>query len=458
MSHERTQRAHGRKPARSDVKKVNAPAPPVGGRAARDAAVAALVRVVRQGRAFDDLPGGAQLEPRDRAFARAIVAAALRHRGSLMAVIGRFLDKGLPKDGGSLEAILLSAAAQLLILETPPHAAISLAVDQTRADRTARRFDKLSNAVLRRVSEQGAGILATFDIARLDIPGWMLAGWERAYGRDTALEIARASLREAPLDLSVKSDPEGWAARLGGIVLPTGSVRVAAGGRIEDIEGYRDGEWWVQDAAAALPVKLLGDVKGLSVADLCAAPGGKTAQLAALGADVVAVEQSPVRLERLQDNLARLGLKADTATADATSWSPSHAFDAILVDAPCTATGTLRRHPDILHLKRADDIAQLAKVQAAILAAAAKAVKPGGRLVYCTCSLEPQEGREQIERFLQLNRDFARLAVVPAMVGGLSELIDANGDLRTLPHHLGGLPEGLKGLDGFYACVLERPR
>lgn len=430
------------------------------GRSARDAAVAALFGVLAQGRSFDDqLAKAAEkyvLEKRDRAFARAVAAAALRHRGSLLHVITQFLEKGLPKESGKLEAILLAAASQLLILKTPPHAAISIAVDQTRADHRARRFDKLTNAVLRRVAEKGAELLAGGDSVVRDIPAWMFARWSAAYGPEAARDIAQASLSEAALDFSAKQDAEAWAAKLGGQLLSTGSIRVVSGGRVEDLPGYAEGAWWVQDAAAALPVKLLGSVSGLDVADVCAAPGGKTAQLAALGARVTAVDLSDDRLARLRSNLKRLGLSANAVAADAAAWQPDKLFDAILVDAPCTATGTIRRHPDILHLKRPGDAAQLGAIQNQILTAAARALKPGGRMVYCTCSLEPEEGPQQVAQFLAAHPDFARLPVAPASIGGETAFITADGDLRTLPSHWGNLPEGLRGLDGFYAAVLMK--
>ncbi|MEQ1716876.1 MAG: transcription antitermination factor NusB [Hyphomicrobium sp.] len=432
----------------------------VEGAAARDAAVESISAVLKDGRAFDDALAKSSkrhdLQPRDRAFARALASAALRNRGALQAVIARFIEKPLPHGAGRLEAILLSGAAQLLVLATPPHAAISLAVDQARADPRARRFDKLTNAVLRRVSEQGAEILKGLDTVRLNVPGWMFERWRKAYGEPVALEIARASLQEAPLDLNVKSDAAGWAEKLGGTVLSTGSIRLNAGGKIEDLAGFAEGAWWVQDAAAALPVKILGNVAGLDVADLCAAPGGKTAQLAALGARVAAVDQSEERLARLSANLTRLGLTAEIFAADVTKWTPGRLFDAVLVDAPCTATGTIRRHPDILYLKRAADIGQLAVVQADILAAAARLVRPGGRMVYCTCSLEPEEGPDQVETFLARHLDFARERIDVARIGGEQGFVTQKGELRTLPHFWAGLAPGQQGMDGFYAALMVR--
>ena len=429
----------------------------------RAASVRIIAAVLQQRRALDDAvelafaaAGAGGMEARDRGFARAIAMTVLRRQGELEAVVNTFLGKPLPERTGLLWPILLGASAQLLCLETPPHAAISLAVDQARADTQARRFDRLVNAVLRKVATEGPERLKSLDGARLNIPAWLWARWEAAYGADTARAIASASLTEPALDLSVKSDPAGWAARLGGVALATGSVRVKAHGRIEELDGYAGGEWWVQDAAAALPGRLLGDVAGRAVADLCAAPGGKTAELAAAGAKVTAVELSGVRLVRLRENLARLKLSADVVEADAATWAPGRTFDAVLLDAPCTATGTIRRHPDILRLKRDRDIAQLAALQTKLLANAARLVSPGGVLVYCSCSLEPEEGANQITAFLGANPGFTREAVQASEIGGLDEAITPDGDLRTLPFHLANDDPALSGLDGFFAARLRR--
>ena len=430
------------------------------GLAARQLASSAIFAVLDQRRSFDEAfqraADAAKLAPRDRAFARAIATTVLRRRGEINAVLSRFLEKPIAAKEGKLEAILLSAGAQLLFLKTPPHAAISLAVDQCRADPATGRFAKLTNAVLRRVSEQGEEILAALDPAELNIPAWLLTRWRAAYGADTARRIAEASLQEPPLDLTVKGDFPEWAGKLGGIILPTGSVRLTEAGRIEDIPGYDDGAWWVQDAAAALPAKILGDVRGLDIADLCAAPGGKTAQLASAGANVVAVELSPARAARLTSNLSRLKLTVETAISNVITWAPGKLFDAVLLDAPCTATGTIRRHPDILYLKRAEDVASLAQSQAKMLDATARLVKPGGRLVYCTCSLEHDEGAAQISRFLADHRDFTRLPIDIAAIAGESGWLTADGDLRTLPCYFAELRPGQQGMDGFFVSLLRR--
>lgn len=442
-----------------DFKWQTAPVRAPSGLIARDVAVSALFSVFVEKRAFEDVFNKAaasrDLEGRDRGFARLIAATVLRHHGELRAVIGRFLEKPLPERQGRLEQILLAAAAQLLFLDTPPHAAISLAVDQCRADTAAKRFASLTNAVLRRVSKEGRAHLETLDPVALNIPAWLFARWQVAYGAETARAIASASLTEAALDLTVKSNANKWAERLGGTALPTGSVRIKAAGRVEDLDGYESGDWWVQDAAASMPAKLLGGIAGKDVADLCAAPGGKTAQLAAAGAHVTAIDKSPGRLNRLKENLARLRLDAETSVADAATFAPGRTFDAILIDAPCTATGTIRRHPDILILKRDEDIAALAALQRRILDGAAASLKPGGMLVYCTCSLEPAEGIDQIAAFLDANPNFRRVPVEPAPLGIDPAWLTADGDLRTLPSHLDQMPEGMTGMDGFYAARLK---
>jgi len=416
--------------------------------------------VLREGRSLDEalvkVFEASALPPRDRALARLIAGTVLRRLGELEAVLTSFLEKPLPERQGNLWPILLVGAAQLLFLATPPHAAVGLAVDQAQRDRIARRYDRLVNALLRRLAREGASVLNGRDGARLNIPAWLLERWSKAYGETEARRIAAASLIEAPLDISVKAEPELWAERLGGVVLPTGTVRLEAGGRIEDLAGYADGAWWVQDAAAALPARLLGPVAGLSVADLCAAPGGKTAELAAAGAIVTAVDLSETRLKRLRANLDRLHLAAELVAADATTWAPGRTFDAVLLDAPCTATGTIRRHPDILRLKRSADVAALSELQSRLLDNAVRLVKPGGTLLYCTCSLEPEEGVEQVARLLAREADFVRVPIKAGESGVAPDWLTPEGDLRTLPFHLPHERKGLSGLDAFYAARLAR--
>ena len=395
------------------------------------------------------------MEPRDRAFARLLAATVLRRQGELEHVLGAFLDKPLPKSAWRVRAILLAGAAQLLCLGTSPHAAVDLAVEAVRREPHGARFAGLVNAVLRRVGGEGPAILSGQDAVKLNIPAWMWQRWETAYGADVARRIAEASLREPPLDLSLKpgADPATWVERLGGQLLPTGSIRLAAHGRVEDLPGYAEGAWWVQGAAAALVARVAGDVAGRTVADLCAAPGGKTAGLAAAGALVTAVDDSDARLERLRQNLERLGLTAEVVAADAVDWSPGRTFDAVVLDSPCSGTGTIGRHPDILRLKSAADIRRMAEVQGRLLRNAAALVRPGGALVYATCSLEAEEGRAQIDALLESQPALQREPIAAHEIGADTAWI-ADGDVRTLPFHLEA--GDLGGLDGFYIARLRR--
>ncbi|MPZ36862.1 MAG: methyltransferase domain-containing protein [Rhizobiales bacterium] len=432
------------------------------GLASRRIAADILEGVLRRSRSLDDQldggathPGLASLPDRDRALTRRLVATVLRRLGTLRYLLGLYLDRGIPADSPRVEAALLVGAAQILWLDVPDHAAVDLSVRLVQADRRAARYAGLVNAVLRRVVQNAAQQLRDKDTVALDTPDWLMARWQRAYGTELAHSIAAANGREPALDISVKSDPAHWADALGGTVLPTGTVRAIVHGPVPRLPGYADGAWWVQDAAAALPAQLLGDVRGKSVADLCAAPGGKTAQLAAAGARVTAVDRSAPRLERLKQNLARLGLAADTVTADVTEWQ-SEPFDAVLLDAPCSATGTIRRHPDIPWLKRESDIATLASLQRRLLARAVELTRPGGLIVYCTCSLEPEEGIEPVAELMAQDSRLRRRPVAASEIHGVAELVDSAGDLRTLPCQLPDSNPQMAGLDGFYACRLER--
>lgn len=421
----------------------------------RAVALDILTAVLRRRRPLDETLDGhaglAALDERDRGFARLLVATTLRRLGQIDDLLGRFLERPLPAKAIAAHDILRLGAAQLVFLGTPAHAAVATAVELAKqCGLTAHK--NLVNAVMRRIDREGRGIVEAQDAAPLNLPSWLWDSWCAAYGEPACRAIAAMQVTEPPLDLSVKGDSGAWAERLGAEVLPTGSLRRAAGGAVPELDGYAEGGWWVQDAAAALPAKLLGDVRRLTVADLCAAPGGKTCQLAAAGATVTAVDRSERRLQRVADNLGRLGLAATLVAADAARWRPSAPVDAVLLDAPCSATGTLRRHPDIAWLKGPADVAKLAELQRALLVAAADMLKPGGRLVYCVCSLQPEEGPRVVERALADGVPLRRLPISPAELGGPAELVGADGDLRTLPCHLAGLG----GMDGFYAARLEK--
>jgi 16S rRNA (cytosine967-C5)-methyltransferase len=414
--------------------------------------------VLRRKRPLDELlevSGLGALPERDRALARTIVATVLRRLGTLRHLLAEQLERGLPREAPQIEAILLTGAVQILFLDVPDHAAVDLAVRLTQADRHAARYSGLINAVLRRLARDGKTRLAALDPVPLDTPEWLMQRWIAHYGEETARAIAVAHTREPSLDLTVKNDPRQWAATLNGRALPTGTVRTVASGPVSQLAGFEAGDWWVQDAAAALPAKLLGDVRGKSIADLCAAPGGKTAQLSQAGAQVTAVDRSGARLARLRQNLTRLKLEATVAEADAASWQGG-TFDAVLVDAPCSSTGTIRRHPDIPWLKSEADLGKLAALQTRLLDHATTLVKPGGTLVYCTCSLEREEGEDQISALLARNPSLRRDPIRAEEVGGQAEFLNPEGDLRTLPCHWPDEDARMAGLDGFYAARITR--
>ena len=436
----------------------------VPGLAARRIAAGMIDGVLRKKRALDevldaaaaDRAGFASLAERDRALTRALVGVVLRRLGTLRHLLSPMLGRGLPQRAPLVETALLLGAAQILFLQVPDHAAVDLAVRLVQADRHAARFASLVNAVLRRIGREGAAQLATLDPIALDTPPWLLARWSKSYGEPTARAIAEANSHEPALDLTVKSDPDGWAERLGGRVLPTGTVRMIAHGPVTALPGFAEGAWWVQDAAAALPVRLFGGLSGKRVADLCAAPGGKTVQLAAGGALVTAVDRSAARLGRVADNLKRLSLTAELVNADAATWTDEQQFDAVLLDAPCSSTGAIRRHPDVPWLKRESDIETLARVQARLLERALSLTRSGGTLIYCTCSLEPEENEHIVAALLAREPGVRRVPIAAHEVFGQSAFISPEGDLRTLPCQLPDADTRLGGVDGFYAARLEK--
>ena len=398
-----------------------APKAEVPGLAARRVAADILDGVLRRNRPLDEQLDDRQanhgiglLSDRDRALARNIVSTTLRRLGTLRHLLGVMLEKGMPADAPRAESALLVGAAQILFLDVPDHAAVDLSVRIAQADRRAGHFSGLVNAVLRRITTEGAQRIAELDTAKLDTPTWLLDRWTKSYGAEIAHDIARANSQEPALDLTVPENAQDWATRLRGRVLPTGTVRMIAHGPVSLLPGFSEGAWWVQDAAAALPARLFGDIKDKRIADICAAPGGKTAQLAAAGAHVTAV------------------------------------------DAPCSSTGTIRRHPDIAWLKRETDIAALADLQRRLLDRAVELVAPGGVIVYCTCSLETDEGEQQIADFLAREPRVRRKPIQSGEVAGLDSLLTPEGDLRSLPCHWPDEEARMGGLDGFYAARLER--
>jgi 16S rRNA (cytosine967-C5)-methyltransferase len=420
---------------------------------ARLAAQAILSDVLRKRRpldaAVDDILNKAKLDPRDAGFARAIATETLRRFGQIDALIRHFVPKPpAPQRAGSTPEILLAGVCELLFLNVAAHAAVDSANRLCERDKNAVHFKPLVNAVLRRISREGKQVLDAQDAPRLNTPDWMWTRWCDAYGEDTARKIATAHLSAPPLDIALK---EGAALADAEAVFGN-IVRLREAGRVDQLPGFAEGAWWVQDAAASLPVRLLGDVRRQLVIDLCAAPGGKTAELAAMGAKVTAVEREAARLARVSENLARLRLEAELVQSDLRDWRPETSAPFVLLDAPCSATGTIRRHPELPWIKNASDVTLCAATAQELLDSAAEMVAPGGLLVFAVCSLEPEECHEQIEAFLAAHDEFQRAPIAADELFGMNELISADGDLRTLPFHLGDRG----GMDGFYAARLRR--
>ncbi|WP_234881768.1 RsmB/NOP family class I SAM-dependent RNA methyltransferase [Agrobacterium larrymoorei] len=394
-------------------------------------------------------PSYRSLSLADRALVRAIINSALRHLPRIEAAISMMLDGPLPQGARSLHHVLVVAVAQMLYLDVPDHSAVDLAVEQAHRDPRNKRFVKLVNAVLRRLGREKEAAMETIEVIPV-LPQWFQDRLVAAYGEDAAARIAQSQLVPSAIDLTVKSDPEGWAKKLNGTVLPNGSVRLGSfEGQVSALEGFVEGEWWVQDFSASMPVRLMGDIKGKRVADLCAAPGGKTAQLVLAGAKVTALDQSGNRLKRLKENLSRLGFVAETVEENMLKFLPDELFDAVLLDAPCSSTGTLRKHPDVSWTKDEKDIAKLANLQEQMLRHAIGLVKSGGLVVFSNCSLDPSEGEAMVARVLESDAGVERVAVTPEALPGMEIAISSHGDLRTTPDMFGGV-------DGFYAAVLRR--
>lgn len=387
------------------------------------------------------------LEPRERAFARALAMAVLRHLGPIDRALAARLQKAPPD---RVMNLLRLGAAQAFHLEVPAFAAVATSVELAGANKASRPFKGLVNAVLRGLLRDAP----PSDDPTLLAPPWLYSRWVAAFGEATAREIAGQIALEPATDLSLKpgADAAALAEALEGEVLPGGTLRLRRKGDVAAWPSFEDGSWWVQDAAAAVPARLLDVKADEAVLDLCAAPGGKTLQLAAAGADVVALDRSAARLKRLEENLVRTGLSAEVVAADGAAWDDARTFDAILLDAPCSATGTFRRHPDVLWAARPGDVASLANVQARILDSAAGRLKPGGRLVYCVCSLEPEEGEAQVEAFLARRPDMALDPIAPGEGGAPTASLTPRGTLRLLPHQLDG------GQDGFFAARFRKAR
>jgi 16S rRNA (cytosine967-C5)-methyltransferase len=457
------------------------------GLASRAAATKILTRVIDDCRSLDGLldtrHGPTQyrhLQDADKALARAIVMVSLRHRGEIELALEKVLDRKPPRNARHLIHTLHVAAAQILHLDVPDSAAVDLAVTALRDDKRSTRFSGLANAVLRRLSREKdqifEGMNAT-DLAVMNMSPWLRKRVTKSYGKERMAAIAEQHMLEPVIDLTVRSDPAGWAEKLGGHHIFGHSIRVARSGKVETWPGYEDGEWWVQDAAASLPVHLFGEVTGLAALDLCAAPGGKTAQLASAGAQVTALESSQPRLDRLKTNMQRLRLSVNAIHADLTTWQTDTQFDLVLLDAPCSSTGTIRRHPDVQWNKSPQVVEELADLQYDMIVSASRFIKPGGTLVFSNCSIDRAEGEDIFAKVVATRHDLEPWPVSEAECFGLSELVNRQGTVRTLPCHLQHIDKPLydesidtvddttldmtpdrrmTGLDGFFCCRLRR--
>ena len=394
-------------------------------------------------------PDYRELEGRDRAFVRLIAATTFRRMGQIEAALKPFIRQRPPK---LVYAALQTAAAQILYLGTPAHAAVGETVAMLKSRGSSKGFANMANAVLRNVVDKGPN-LAGAQPPKVNIPGWIRGEWERAYGRQAGRKMSAQLMKDPVLDVSVKANASDWAVKLGGEAIAAQSVRLGKIGDVTALEGFDVGDWWAQDVAASLPVQLLGDVKGLRVLDMCAAPGGKTMQLAAKGAIVTALDKSEGRLERVKENLDRTKLSAEIICADALEWAPEgDLYDIVLLDAPCSATGTFRRHPDVLYNRSPKDVANLVRLQDKLLAKAAEFVRPGGTLLYCTCSLMPKEGQPRVDTFSQNLPDFRLIPILNVPSLALPQEAFSEGSLRSLPYYL----EDKGGMDGFFIARLER--
>ena len=418
-----------------------------------------LTRVMDDGRNLDalcdrqhGLDRFLKLEARDQGLARAIAITAVRKHNQIEAVLKRVMQRPPPKRARFLIHSLHVAATQILFLDAPDSAAVDLGVTAIGKDERTSRFRGMSNAVLRRIVREKEDLLSKTEQTSL-LPKWMEKALRKDYGKEKAIKISSFIALEPMVDLTVKEAPQDWADKLGGFVLPTGSVRLTNTTSVAELEGYENGEWWVQDAAAALPAHLIKANKGASVLELCAAPGGKTAQLVQKGYDVTAVDISKPRLSRLQQNLDRLNLKATLVEADILEFEPEEMFDAILLDAPCSSTGTIRRHPDVLWTKSPEEITALAKLQYQLLEKAKDFLKPGGSFVFSNCSMLKEEGEDLLSKISKQFEDIKLDPIKPDEINGLEDCINGQGALRTLPFHLAHKEhETYSGLDGFFAC------
>lgn len=423
----------------------------------RQQAVETLQNILENHRFFSEIKNeGSFSGHKDLAFLNMVILTALRRLVFLQKVISVFAAKKLPDKHAFARYALILASAELLFLDTPDYAVLNSYVNliKKQNDKYVAGF---ANAVLRKIAAAKEELLKADN--GIFFPESFRKLLEKDYGKNQTALIEAASLNEPPLDLTIKANPAEWAEKLKGTLLPNGSVRLENNGKIEKLPGYKEGEWWVQDFSASLAAKTISTPAGKKILDLCAAPGGKTAQLLSAGAEVTSLDISEDRLKTLTENIRRLKLPMpQIICADALDYLEkiSDNYDAVLLDAPCSATGTLRRHPELVHIKKASDIEKMAKLQKQILKKAAKAIKIGGELIYCTCSVAKEEGERQITAFLQNNPEFR---LIPLSAQDFADtmpnsIFTPEGFIRTLPYHL----SSLGGADSFFIAKLQRTK
>lgn len=422
-----------RKPARRDASPLREA---VAGWQSRLAAAELLHETLDNGAdletAFDKSRTFRRLEGPDRGFARAIAGAGLRGVGRIGWALGGMLERPIADIEPPVRALLVAGAAQLWMLGVAPHAAVATTVEAARNWREAKRGGGLINAVLRRASREAEVFQAT--PATAVWPDWLAAKLKSSLGIPRAEAMAELQLEEPPQDVSLKpgEDPSVWAERLQGAALANGSVRLASGARFTDLPGHADGAWWVQDAAASLAAKLMGDVSGRAVADLCAAPGATALQLASMGAKLTALDISRQRIARLKENVERAKVSFEIVEQDARTWRPTLLLDAVLIDAPCSAFGTIRRHPEAIWRRDPKDFVRFPAVQRALIDAAGEMLRPGGRLVYCVATPAVEEGRDVIEAAI-VSGGWRRVKIEFTEVPGFVQSLTDDGDVITAP-------------------------
>lgn len=415
----------------------------------RKAALFLLDRVTSEGKLLSELIGEGALQHlpvEDRARAQRLATETLRGLARADRMLARFLQKTPPEP---VRNVLRLCTVELAGGEAA-HGVVNAGVELVASNKRTQSMKGLVNAVLRKVAQEGPE--GWNKLAKPHMPGWLRGPLKEAYGNNTVISMEAAHFAGAPLDLTAKTDPQAVADAVGGTVLPNGSVRVVDAGQVSALPGFESGDWWVQDAAAAIPVTILAPKDGENVLDLCAAPGGKTMQIAASGAKVAAVDSSVGRMIRVTENLKRVGLTAKTVTSDAFDFKVS-GFDAILLDAPCSATGTIRRHPDLPYAKDGSEFQALIDQQARMIDHALTLLKPGGRLVFCTCSLLPDEGEVQVEEALERNPGVTVERGALDVAGVDAAWHTEEGGLRLRPDYWA--ERG--GMDGFYIAQLRKP-